>query len=116
VNDAQREAWRKAIAEHHRQQRQRRGKPQTAPSGAITGPGMIRRPPPQPKGATMSTDEAAAITRVGKCPRCREPMELILPTTEADPLVGVAICRPCKVLCEIRWVTTPAEGSNHDRA
>jgi hypothetical protein len=39
-----------AIAENHRQQRQRRGKPQTAPSGVITGPGMIRRPPPQAEG------------------------------------------------------------------
>jgi hypothetical protein len=46
MNDAQREAWRKAIAASRRQQRTRRGK-RTAGITTVTGPGMLRVPPPQ---------------------------------------------------------------------
>ena len=38
-----------ALAASHRQQRQRRGKPQTLPFGTVAGPGMVRVSPPQLK-------------------------------------------------------------------
>jgi hypothetical protein len=41
--------WKAAIAASRRQQRQRRGKRSTSPVSDVLGPGMIRRPPPQPK-------------------------------------------------------------------
>jgi hypothetical protein len=44
-------AWKAAIAAAHRQQRLRRGKRKPSDSDGLreVGPGMVRRPPPQPK-------------------------------------------------------------------
>jgi hypothetical protein len=45
VTEDQREQWRKAIADSHRQQRNRRGRRKTG-LAAVTQPGMVRLPPP----------------------------------------------------------------------
>jgi hypothetical protein len=41
--------WKAALAASRHQQRQRRGKRQTLPFGTVSGPGMVRINPPQPK-------------------------------------------------------------------
>jgi hypothetical protein len=54
-------AWKATIAEHKRQQRQRRGRPrEQALLTAVTGPGMARR---AAKGATSGQDPAEGQAR-----------------------------------------------------
>jgi hypothetical protein len=49
VNAEQIAAWKAAVAKHRRQQRQRRGKREKSGLPTVTGPGMVRVNPAQPK-------------------------------------------------------------------
>jgi hypothetical protein len=65
MNDDQLAKWKAAVAQYHRQQRQRRGKRSESPYGAPRA-GMVRVMPPAPRDD--GPVDASAAGRLAKCP------------------------------------------------